>query len=258
VIRRLLFEEADLIDWAYTVNRSAWTALDLLFPPICGGCGEGGSRWCVDCQRNVKILNGTLCEVCGLPLDKAGVCDSCRVDRPHFRVLRAWAVFDNPLQTALHKLKYKRNMSMGDSLAAQMVAFVQELNWPIELIVPIPLGKHRLKERGYNQVAMIARPLALALNLRYAPNVLAHCKETRSQVELTKQERRENVLGAFQAGPQVKGKKYSGIGRCFHNRLNIIVQRSGAVFGRCKRCLCVDRRPRVAPSWFTARVSVCS
>ncbi len=95
---------------------------------------------------------------------------------------------------------------MGYALAAQMVAFVRDLDWPIDMIIPIPLGKHRLKERGYNQVAMIAMPLAMALSVEYAPGELTRSKETRSQVELTKQERKENVKGAFQAGVGVKGK----------------------------------------------------
>ncbi len=192
--------------WSYTAYRSIWSALALLFPPVCVGCGKVGSRWCVICQSNVKILKGTLCEICGLPLDIAGVCDSCRTDGPHFYALRAWAVFDNPVKNSLHKLKYRRGMSMGDSLAAQMIVFVLELNWPIDMIIPIPLGKHRLKERGYNQGAMIVSPLAMALNAKHAPNELARRKETRSQVELTRQERKENIIGAFQAGVRVKGK----------------------------------------------------
>jgi competence protein ComFC len=198
--------EADLNNFSYTIYHSFWSALDLLFPPVCGGCGKTGSRWCVDCQKNVKILRGNLCEVCGLPLDEAGVCDTCRADRPHFRALRAWAVFENPVQNALHKLKYRRDMSMGEALATHMVDFVQELNWPIDMITPVPLGKHRLKERGYNQVAMIAKPLAMALNVQYEPNGLMRRKETRTQVGLSKLERRENVKEAFQAGAGVNGK----------------------------------------------------
>jgi competence protein ComFC len=195
-----------LTTWSYTLYRSVWNALDLFFPPACGGCGEVGSRWCMDCQKRVKILSGTLCDVCGLPLVKAGICDTCRADRPQFLALRAWAVFENPVQTALHKLKYRRDMSMGDSLASQMLSFVRELNWPIDMIVPIPLGKQRRKERGYNQVGMIAVPLAMALNVEYAPKELMRRKETRTQVGLTKVERRENVQDAFQAGAGVKNK----------------------------------------------------
>lgn len=192
--------------WKYTLYHSLWGMLDLLYPPECGGCGRVGSRWCSDCQRRVNILDGFLCDICGLPRDQAGVCDACLTDRPHFRALRAWAVFDEPVQTALHKLKYRRDISMGDSLALQMMTFVKDLNWQIDMIVPIPLGRQRLKERGYNQVTMIAKPLALALNIRYAPNELVRRKETRSQVGLTRAERKANMHQAFQAGAGVIGK----------------------------------------------------
>jgi competence protein ComFC len=195
-----------LASWPYALYRSFWIALDLFFPPACGGCGKIGSRWCVECQQRVQILRGTLCEICGLPLDKAMICDTCHAERPHFRALRAWAVFGDPVQTALHKLKYRRDISLGDALASHMSSFVGELNWPVDVIIPIPLGKHRLKERGYNQVSMIAKPLSMALNLRYAPHELMRCKETRSQVGLTKLERKENVNQAFQAGDGVREK----------------------------------------------------
>jgi len=95
---------------------------------------------------------------------------------------------------------------MGEALASQMVTFVRELNWPLDMVMPVPLGKQRLKERGYNQVGMIAKPLAMALNVEYSSNGLMRSKETRSQVGLTKQERRENVKEAFRAGVEVSGK----------------------------------------------------
>lgn len=190
----------------YVSYRFSWGALDLLFPPSCAGCGRFGIRWCAECQNRVVRINGTLCEVCGLPQDAAGICEACKTGRPHFRALRAWAAFEEPVRSALHKLKYRRDMSLGDSLAAQMIVFVQELCWPIDLALPVPLGRQRLKERGYNQVAMIARPLALALDIQYAPNALIRRKETRSQVGLSMKERQENVHQAFVADASVKRK----------------------------------------------------
>jgi ComF family protein len=195
-----------LTNWKYTLYRSAWSALDLLFPPLCGGCNKAGSRWCEDCQKKVKILDGIVCDVCGLPQEQVGVCKTCLAERPHFRALRAWVIFEEPIQNALRKLKYRRDMSMGDAIAFQMVSFVQNLNWQIDMIIPTPLGKQRMKERGYNQVAMIAKPLSMALQIEYAPNHLMRKKETRSQVGLTKIERKKNVEGAFQAGANVKRK----------------------------------------------------
>ncbi len=194
------------MNWKYAAYHSFWEMLDLLFPPACGGCGKSGSRWCLDCQKRVNILDGILCEICGLPQDKPGICGTCLAEKPHFRALRAWAVFSDPVQPALHRLKYRHDVSMGDAFASQMAPYVKKLNWQIDLIVPIPLGKQRFKERGYNQVGMIAKPLALALGMRYAPDGLMRRKETRSQVGLTKIERKANVHDAFQAGRGIKGK----------------------------------------------------
>jgi competence protein ComFC len=191
---------------AYAFYRSIWIGLDIVFPPVCGGCEKIGSRWCLECQQRVQILKGTLCQVCGLPQENADICNTCRADRPHFHALRAWAVYEDPVKKALHKLKYRRDIALGDVLAAHMARFVRELNWPIDAIVPVPLGRQRLRERGYNQVGMIAKPLALALNIEFVPKVLMRRKETRSQVGLTRQERRENVHEAFEAGTGVIGK----------------------------------------------------
>lgn len=195
-----------MANWKYTLYRSAWSALDLLFPPVCGGCDKTGSRWCEECQKKVKILNGIVCNVCGLPQEQVGVCKTCLSDRPNFRMLRAWTVFENPIQHALHKLKYRKDMSMGDAIAFQMLPFVKDLNWQIDMIIPTPLGKQRMKERGYNQVAMVAKPLALALQVHYETDAVTRRKETRTQVGLTKPERKKNVEGAFQAGASVKRK----------------------------------------------------
>lgn len=195
-----------MTNWKYSFYRSTWSALDLLFPPVCGGCEKTGSRWCEDCQSKVKILNGIVCEVCGLPQEQVGTCKTCLADKPHFRMLRAWTIFEDPIQNALHKLKYRKDMSMGDAIAYHMLPFVEKLNWQIDIMIPTPLGRDRIKQRGYNQVAMIAKPLAMALQVQYAPNELTRKKETRTQVGLTKVERKKNVEGAFQAGVSVKRK----------------------------------------------------
>jgi ComF family protein len=96
-------------------------------------------------------------------------------------------------------LKYRRDIGLGDALAVQLSEFVSGLGWPIDLIVPVPLGQKRLFERGYNQVGLIARPLSLSMNISYSPNALSRERDTRSQVGLTKLERHINVRGAFLA-----------------------------------------------------------
>jgi competence protein ComFC len=193
-------------NFKYWLYGSIWGMLDLLFPPVCGGCDQPGERWCQKCRQNVQTLNDVLCDICGLPQRSTGVCNTCMAEKPHFHALRAWAVFDDPVRKALHKLKYRRDISLGNTLAEQMMPFVIGLNWPVDVVIPIPLGRQRNKERGYNQVGMIAAPLALALKLKYLPTGLIRRSETRSQVGLTREERRKNVQGVFTADPQVDGK----------------------------------------------------
>jgi competence protein ComFC len=185
-----------------------WAGLDLLFPPTCGGCGKPGRRWCGNCQNRVKTIAEPFCELCGIPLyNKIKICPDCQQERPCYRILRSWSAFDDPVKTALHRLKYRRDIGLGDALAAQLIGFVTNLNWPIDIIVPVPLGKKRLDERGYNQVGLISRPLSLAMNVVYAPQALSRDHETRSQVGLTKVERHINVRGAFNAdAKRVKGR----------------------------------------------------
>jgi ComF family protein len=122
-------------------------------------------------------------------------------------MMRSWAVFDSPIQDGLHTMKYRRNVALGDALASQMVEFLSSLQWNIDLMIPVPLGKNRLKERGYNQVALVAQPLAYQTGLLYKPQALWKSRETRSQVGLNVSQRRKNVQGAYQADPNVvKGK----------------------------------------------------
>jgi len=67
------------------------------------------------------------------------------------------------------------------------------------MLVPVPLGSKRIKERGYNQAGLIGWPLSLALDIAYAPRALSRARETRSQVGLSRAERHENVRDAFRA-----------------------------------------------------------
>jgi competence protein ComFC len=122
-------------------------------------------------------------------------------------MMRSWAVFDSPIQDGLHTMKYRGNTAFGEALAAHMAEFVRALQWKIDLVIPIPLGKKRLQERGYNQVALFAEPLAYALGWDYAPRALWKARETRTQVGLNIAQRRENVDHAYQADAAIVKQK---------------------------------------------------
>jgi ComF family protein len=193
----------------YQFYRLLWIGLDLLLPPTCGGCGRTGSRWCLQCQQAVSRLTEPLCEVCGVPVQgRVRQCAHCRASRPEFRALRSWAVFDHPVRPALLRLKYRRDVGLGEALVPQLSQFIASLRWPVDLLAPVPLGQGRLKERGYNQSELIGLPLSLALGLVYVPQALVRTRETRSQVGLSRKDRQDNVHGAFKASlRRVKGRR---------------------------------------------------
>jgi competence protein ComFC len=195
------------VNWQYHLYKSFWVGIDWLFPPVCGGCGIPGTRWCQDCQKKVQAIDGPVCDACGLPQAESGLCERCQEKRPAFKLLRSWAVFEEPVRKALHRLKYRRDIGLGEALSNHMSGYVAQLGWPVDMLIPIPLGKKRLKERGYNQVAMVAMPLSIQLGLDYRPLALVRARETRSQVGLSATERQENVRGVFFAdGMKVRGR----------------------------------------------------
>jgi competence protein ComFC len=96
-------------------------------------------------------------------------------------------------------MKYVGDMALGEILSRPLVEMLGILSWPIDLVVPVPIGRARQRERGYNQAALLAYPLALCTGIPYRAKALRRKRETRSQVGLNQMERKQNVADAFMA-----------------------------------------------------------
>ena len=154
------------------------------------------------CMQNVALILPPLCNRCGRKMatgNQALYCRECYNRRPAFDALRSWAMFEGVTRNALHRLKYESDVALGEVLSRPLTQLVQESNWQVDLVTPVPIGKQRSHERGYNQAAMLAKPMALSLGLKYAPQSLMRVRETVSQVGLSHKERQHNVAGAFAA-----------------------------------------------------------
>lgn len=167
-----------------------------------------GVRWCKNCQQETKEIKPPICDICGQAVQTNRVCKRCKTSHPHYKAVRSWAEFNGPIRNAIHDLKYRKNIALGASLSKPLVRLFHQYNWPIDLVTPVPLGKERQRQRGYNQAALLAQPLAHDLQLPYNPNILRRVKETQSQVDLSFAERQSNVKDAFQAIHQsIQGKE---------------------------------------------------
>jgi ComF family protein len=84
---------------------------------------------------------------------------------------------------------------------------LRELDWETDFITAVPISIARRAQRGYNQAALLALPLALGSGIPYRPRALTKLRETRTQVGLTVLQRRENVAQAYQANSRLVKEK---------------------------------------------------
>ena len=183
--------------FAYRLNHLWVNGLDLIFPVSCGGCGKSGVRWCSECQKNLTPVPSPVCDICGSPQETPGICRGCRSIPPRYSILRSCAVYKDPARPALLKLKYRHEKWLGEAMAWSLAVYLDKLEWQADLIIPVPLSNQRLTERGYNQVDLIAHPLARIMNWQYKPGVLRRARHTISQVGMNPGQRKVNVKGAF-------------------------------------------------------------
>lgn len=193
---------------AFHLYQTAWAGLDWIYPPLCGGCGKAGERWCRDCQTHTERITENVCIHCGDVISISGICYKCRNSPPSYTSLRSWAIFSGPLRNAIHRLKYKGDIALGEILARPLIEIVYSLSSEIDAVVPVPIGIARKTERGYNQAAILGFPIALGCGIPFRPGWLVKIRETRSQVGLTHSERQENLREAFRANAEsVIGKR---------------------------------------------------
>jgi len=191
----------------FKIYQMAWVGLDWLYPPLCGGCQEPGSRWCETCQALTERIPDTICQICGVVLLNNGICPYCDQLRPPYQSLRAWAKYSDRIRNAIHRLKYAGDIALAEILARQLIQLVQKQAWQIDIVTAVPLGVSRMKQRGFNQSALLAFPLALGIGKPFRSKAISRVRETKSQVGLTASERIDNVKDAFQAKKEIVAQK---------------------------------------------------
>jgi len=190
--------------------------LDLLFPPLCIGCGEplgAGRGFCPACWSGITFLDGPACECCGLPFafdpGPGTRCGGCLSQPPAFDRARAIFAYDEKSKGPILALKHADRLDLVPGFARWLERSGQALLAETDLVVPVPLHRLRLWQRRYNQAAELARQLASLSGKSVATDVLARVRPTESQgVMISVKARRRNVLGAFRVldSARVRGR----------------------------------------------------
>ena len=181
--------------------------LDWLFPPRCGGCGELGSWFCPRCRGLVQPLVEPICSRCGRQLEVRGEACTCRRRLRALDAVRSAAVYDGPLERAIHRLKYQGRRPLARVLAGLLAERFEPLLQPDAILQAVPLHRRRRRQRGFNQAQLLADELRRAWPVGRARGHLIRRRDTRSQVGLDRAQRRSNVEDAFWwEGPNLSGR----------------------------------------------------
>ncbi|HUX67373.1 MAG TPA: ComF family protein [Terriglobales bacterium] len=188
----------------------------LLFPSPCRLCGQSlrGARRlpvCGPCLGRLPGLERPGCRQCGQALAAAsadGRCLRCQAAPPAYASAQSAAPYRGEARALIHLLKYRGVVPIAGWWAERLARLVPALPQPPELVVPVPLGRRRRRQRGYNQSGEMARRLARRLGCAYAPRGLRRRRETAPQTGLDAAARERNLADAFVgARRRVAGKR---------------------------------------------------
>ena len=173
---------------------------------------------CPPCNQDLP-WNTFHCSLCALPMPAANAtdnkqaltiaCGECIATPPPFTSTVASFRYDTPINKSIQLFKYNRKQYFGTFLANCLVkTIVQKYqNAPLpSCIVPVPMHKDKLKERGFNQAQLISKKLSRALSIPSDSNILQKIRPTPPQTGLNKKQRTRNLKGAFHLTTSIAGQ----------------------------------------------------
>ena len=179
--------------------------LDFFLPRFCSGCSKKLSSEenavCDSCINSILIADD---ERLKIEFDKDFSTAKVISEFYSKYIFQAEAT----LQNIIHALKYGRKFKLGIFLGQILGEALIKRNWPVDLILPVPIHHLRKAERGYNQSDYLAKGLSSSLKIPYSTKLLKRTRHTESQTKLNLSERAQNVSNAFKVknAKKIKGK----------------------------------------------------
>jgi ComF family protein len=168
---------------------------------LCAGF-SGDQPVCPDCERTLPVLSAG-CPVCALPGPAGHVCGKCLAKAPHFdRTFASWR-YEFPVDHLIQSFKFHRHLELAPWFARHLAPM-----GPVSgaVIIPMPLHRARLAERGFNQALEISRHLAAVTGWTLLSDAIVKLRETPAQAEMPLASRAANVRNAFRCVAKLDGK----------------------------------------------------
>jgi ComF family protein len=185
---------------------------DLIYPNCCLICkniisGPGRQQSiCGGCWDKIERNLPPFCSTCGRHLDpeaiKKNACPSCSKSKVSFYFDRAFSpcAYTGAVKKLIHEFKYSGKDYLGKPLGKLINTFIRDYQLPIQhldFIIPIPLHQSRQREREFNQAEILSQAVAREFSKKVLTDILIRVKPTKTQTELTWQERCQNVEKSF-------------------------------------------------------------
>ncbi len=188
--------------------------LDILYPKHCPVCLDilppGKKLICDPCRKKIAYVKEPYCLKCGRPMTQEWeeYCQNCKKRFPSFERGLVWAQYSSKaIRTMLSQVKYHEDPQLLDFPCLDFAERCKDMvaGFHAECLIPVPVHKSRLKERGYNQAEEIADRLGKVLHLPVDPSYLIREKKTAAQKTLNDYERILNLQKVFRVdGPRAK------------------------------------------------------
>lgn len=186
------------LDIVSTVKR-ALLARDCV---LCAG-RSGGEFLCAGCAADLPRPDGA-CPQCAGPSARGERCGACLASPPAFDATIAVWRYEFPVDRLILALKYGQRLALAEGLGEALASRVAALR--ADALVPMPLARRRLAERGFNQALEIGRHVARRTGIALEPQLAERTRETASQTDLPHDARAANVRGAFACTGDVAGR----------------------------------------------------
>lgn len=184
----------------------AWleAGANILFPQRCFACGapSGSEVLCPVCAAGLPGAGVPRCPCCALPVPDGLTCGSCLREPPPFERTVAALDYGFPVDRLVHALKYGHRLAITRLFVDRMAAAAVP---EADLVVPLPLHVARLRSRGFNQAAELARALARQWGIPFVCDGIERDVNTVPQAGLPWKDRAANVRGAFRVTTKVEG-----------------------------------------------------
>jgi ComF family protein len=202
--------------------------LDFIYPPICLQCNRKISNseyFCDECLDSIDHIGNTdLRTLCGKKFPDPYLVDSV-VSMFYFR--------DNHVsQKIIHAIKYENMKNLGKKMGRLLGEKILSASVGADYILPVPLHKTKLRERGFNQSEVIAHGVSEVISKRVISDLLLRKKYTQTQTKLKLAERTQNVADAFEIN-----KKFSDLLKDKTVFLLDDVMTTGSTIKACARLL---------------------